>query len=281
MNQNRRPRASRTLAFEPLEGRALMSMAPPAPPVQAAQFGDITTDPAAVAAILAALRGGPGNEFATLLRRQVPNVNAVVRSFVTGQRDQFAVRGVALQIPNFQSAYTGQRFDNFSITAAGAVAQRGNRLQVGAILLGPFDENVTTEVVFGIDRGSGAARGPLFAQRPSLTPDALVTLTVGPNGSSKSGTITDLNTGSVTPIDPAKIRFRGSTIRAIVPLSALPSTGARLGQYRFATWTRNATQGGGFESIGSFAVDGRLIPIGLLGANGRSRPGMAARPRQN
>src|ERR1700712_4670176 len=65
----------------------------------------ITTDPAGVAAILIALNGGAGSEFVKLIRREVPNLNSVIRSFVSGQRTQFKVPGFAVKLPNFQERY--------------------------------------------------------------------------------------------------------------------------------------------------------------------------------
>ena len=50
---------------------------------------------------------------------------------------------------------------------------------------------------------------PTFASRPGITPDALVTLTVGPYGSSASGTITDLTDGSTQPIASSSIKING------------------------------------------------------------------------
>lgn len=261
-------------AFEPLEGRAFQSAAPTRPAFAAAAFGvpsGIKVDPAAAAAILKALRGGPGNEFVTLIRRQV-NPGAVIRGFVSGQRTEFNAAGAAFKVPKFQAAFNaGPKYDHLSILGAGALLQqRGTVFQLGAILLGPYDENATSQIVFGLDRGSGASRGARFAERPGITPDALVTLTIGPNGSTREGKIEDLNTGSVTAIDASKIQINGSTIRVFVQASDLPSAGLPITKYRFAAWT-HAGNGGGIETVGSFAPETKMIPIGVLSPPPRTR----------
>lgn len=281
--KRRVPRSRPLLGPEALEGRAFLSATPfqPLGQARAAQIGSyfsvprlggVRIDPVAAQAILSALRGGPGNEFASTILRQVPNPMGIVRSFISGQRTEFVTRGAAFKVPKFQEAFnSGPRYDHLSILASGGILQqRGASFQFGAILLGPYDENATSQIVFGIDRGSGAGRPAVFPSRPALTPDALVTLTIGPYGREATGKVTDLISGVETPIDPAAIRIAGSTIRVIVPADALPSTGLPSSKYRFASWTHSG-MGGGIETVGSFSPESSMTPVGVQGPLPRLR----------
>lgn len=266
---SRRPIARRP-ACEALEGRALLSILQPSPAAKSAVVGRINaglnsggfrSDPAGVAAVLSALRGGPGSEFVAIVRRQVPNFGALLNRFISGRVTEAVTPGVAVQIPRFQAEYTGRQYDHLAATAAGALLKANNTIELGAILRGPMDEPVPAHYVFALDRGAGASLGPRFSGRPGLTPDVLVTITVAPFSSSASGTITDLKTGAVTSIDPSRIQVKGATLRVFVDTAQLPSTGLPVAKYRFAFWTRSQLDGG-IENVGSFLPDSSMIPIG-------------------
>jgi hypothetical protein len=276
-----RARSKRPISLRPicetLEGRALLSAINLPSGLGTAliggigrNLGGIKTDPAGVAAVTSALRGGPGSEFVTLIRRQVPNIGALVRRFATGATTATSVPGAAVQIPRFQDQFTGRHYDHLATTVAGAVLLPGNTLELGAIVRGPFDEPVPAYVVFGIDRGSGASLGPAFSARPGLTPDALVTITVAPFGKGGTGTITDLKTGAVTSIDPSRIQVNGATLRVFLDTAQLPSTGLPAAKYRFAMWTRSQLDGG-IENVASFLPDTSMIPIGVNRGRGGRR----------
>src|SRR5262249_53527784 len=129
---------------------------------------------------------------------------------------------------------------------------------------GPFTTYPhTTYVVFAFNRGAGARLGPVFPQRPGITPDALVTVTIGPNGRGNSATLTDLTTGITAPFPQAEIRVAGPTVRVLVHTHDLPSTGFALKHYQFAFWTM-LELGGGYSSVGSFLPEFSMIPIGVL-----------------
>src|SRR5689334_23049246 len=104
---------------EPLEGRLALSHAAPMVPTVAAKIN--LSDGSGASAILSALHGGAGSEFVTLLRRGVPNVNAMIRAFALGRRSEVDVKGFAVKTPHFQPQYTGPHLDQFNPTAAGAV----------------------------------------------------------------------------------------------------------------------------------------------------------------
>jgi hypothetical protein len=257
--------AAGRLSVETLEGRALLSgigvlkgvVAHPAVVASA-----VKTDPQAVAAIMGALRGGAGSEFVTLIKR-IPNYMGVINQFVRGQRTSFSGPGVVAKTPAWQPAYTGTRYDHMTATLAGAVVLPGNTLELAGVMRGPYDEAVPSYLVFGIDRGAGAKRGPLFASRPKITPDALVTIAIGSYGQNATATVTDLTTGAVTAIDASKVQVQGAVARVWVDLSALPSKGLKTSGYRFAMWTASQP-GGDITTVGSFVAESSMTPVGVL-----------------
>ena len=117
--------------------------------------------------------------------------------------------------------------------------------------------------VFAFNRGAGSSLGPTFSGVPGITPDALVTLTVGPYGSSATGTITDLTTGASQSIPSSSIKIQGPVVRVYLNTSQLPSRGWPLQKYRFAFWTQTQP-GNDITSVASFAPNGSMIPIGVL-----------------
>ncbi len=152
---------SRCLAFEHLEGRALLSHAAGvfAAPVRVTALVNhheraIRTNPAGVAAIVSALGGGPGSEFVSLIRREVHNLSSVISGFESGRITQYTIAGLAAKIPNWQPAYAGSPYDRMALTLAGAILLKGSSLELGAITRGPFaEDNATTTVAFAINRG--------------------------------------------------------------------------------------------------------------------------------
>jgi hypothetical protein len=223
----------------------------------------VRIDPAALSAIRDALLGsGPGAEFAALLRRQVGNIGGIINGFATGRRAEFTTPGVVIKIPRWQEQYQGPHYDHLTATAAGALWLRSGQLQLGAILRGPFDEAEPAYVVFGIDRGGGAVRGPLFGNRPALAPDLLVTLRIGPGGAPASGEVLDLTDGSTRTIDPARIQVQGATIRALLDRDQLPPRGLAPARYRFSAWT-SRDPAAGIAQVGSFLPESRMIRVGV------------------
>ena len=259
-----------SLRVEGLEGRALLSgvpglgalpLASGRPP--AGILDGVKIDPAAVSAVMNALGGGAGSEFVTLLQRQVPNLTSLIQDFTSGRRTEFTAPGIAFKIPSWNESYTGPRHDSLNATLASAVATPNNVLQLVAVTRGPFNEAAPSQVVFGIDRGAGASLGPIFASRPGITPDALVTVNVGPYGSGNTATVTDLKTGQTTTIDPSRVNVIGPVVRVSVDLAALPSTGQPTSKYRFAMWTRSQPTGG-IEAVGSFVPGSSMVTVGVL-----------------
>jgi hypothetical protein len=220
------------------------------------------TDPAAVAAIISALEGGPGSEFVSLIRKQIKNPLALIKKFENGTTTQASINGIAARIATIVSTFNGSHYDYQAAVAAGVVLLPKQTLELGAILRGPNNSPAPAYFTFGINRGSGANVGPYFSAVPGITPDALVTVTVGPFGQSASGTITDLNTGSVSTINPSQILIQGSTLRVRVSTSQLPSAGFSISHYQFAFWTQDRL-GHDFGTVGSALPGSNMIRIGV------------------
>ena len=211
-----------------------------------------------------AIFGGAGHEFVTLAQKEVRNISAVASGFESGRINQFTAPGLVFKIANWQSGYTGFPHDPQSLTVAGAVLLKHQQIELAAIVRGPFTTYPgTTYVVFALNRGAGAQLGPVFPERPALTPDALVTVKVGPDGLNNSATITDLTTGTSEPLSPTVIQVKGPVVRLLVPASQLPSKGFSLARYTFAAYTQ-LVQNGGYPQTGSFVPENSMIPNGVL-----------------
>ena len=223
----------------------------------------IATDPGALGAIMSALNGGVGREWVSLIRSEVRNPTSVIAGFVSGRYTSYSIPGLTARTPGVQSQFIGQPYDQLLPTLAGASVFKGNVLELAAIMRGPFHDPDTSYYVFALNRGAGARLGATFASRPGITPDALVTLTVGPFGSSATGMITDLATGSSQSIAPSNIVIKGSTLRVFLKTSQFPSQGWKLQKYRFAFWTQTQP-GNDFTNVPSLAPDSSMIPIAVL-----------------
>jgi hypothetical protein len=228
-------------------------------------------NPAGASAILSALNGGAGHEFVTLIRKEVPNVNSVIVGFATGKITEKSIPGFVAQVSHANPLYTGPGLDRMFLTEAGAIVLKGGVIELGAITRSPFYSNsATSTVTFAINRGAGASIGPAFASEPGVTPDALVTITVGPYGQTYSGVITDLKTGATQSISSNEIQIAGPTVRVLVNPSQLPSEGYTEKNYRFSAWTTieqfdGVTYPQGIASVGSFApYTGTMVKVGVL-----------------
>jgi hypothetical protein len=268
----RRRRASRNLLFEPLEGRALMSTTGVEPPHARAgavilarrHVPKITDASPGQTAVLNAIFGGAGHEFVTLAQKEVHNIAGVASEFESGALKQFTAPGMVFKIANWQTGYTGFPHDPQSLTVAGAILLKRRKIELAAIVRGPFTTYPgTTYVVFALDRGAGARLGPAFADRPGITPDALVTVTVGPDALNNSATVTDLTTGMTQPLNPDIIQVKGPVVRLLISASQLPSKGFALRNYKFAVYNQ-LVPNGDYSQTGSFVPETSMIPIGVL-----------------
>jgi hypothetical protein len=256
--------------FEPLEGRALLSVGAVKPPHDSAVIAlvrqhepKLSLGGAGESAILNALLGGAGHEFTTLALKEVKNPLGVAAGFSDGSITQYSVPGIVVKQINLQSGYTGLPHDVLALNVGGAVSLKGKKLELAAIVRGPYTTTpFSSTMVFAINRGAGSRLGPYFPDRPGITPDALVAVTVGPNGQGNSATITDLTTGTTQSIASPVIRVAGPTVRILLNTSQLPSEGFSLKHYTFAAWTENQPDAP-FDGVGSFVPEDSMIPIGV------------------
>jgi len=258
----------RELRFEALEGRTLLSstglMSPHA--AGAAELARIhhLQSLSGEQAILTALDGGAGSEFIKLIRHEVRNPLSIIGRFSSPNPTQYTIPGFVAKTPNLQSQYTGNVHDGAAATVAGAILLKGNVLELGAIMRGPITGYSSTNYFdFAINRGAGAQLGPYFAARPGITPDAVVTVTVGPYAQANSATVTDLTTGAVQSLNASKILVEGPVVRVYVNISQLPSKGFAIKHYQFGMWTQDAI-GRDITSVGSFIPEYSMIPIGVM-----------------
>jgi hypothetical protein len=223
---------------------------------------NLATDSAGTAAVISALEGGMGREWISLIRAGVRNPLAVIAGFESGKYTSYSEPGLIAVTPSVQPAFNGQPYDQLLATVAGAAVFKGNIIELGAIMRGPFHDPASSYYVFALNRGEGASLGPTFAGRPGITPDALVTLSVGPYGASATGTIIDLTTGSAQAIPTSSISIKGPTVRVWFNTFQLPSKGWPIQKYRFAFWTQTQP-GNDITTVASFAPDSSMIPIGV------------------
>jgi hypothetical protein len=266
----RTPGRNKILSLEPLEPKLLLSSGgfqahrePQPALVSHLHQPSISAGGSGQTAILNAIFGGAGHEFVTLAQREVKNIGAVIAGFKDGALTQYSVPGLAVKITNLQSGYTGQPHDPLSLNAGGALLLKGKTIELAAIVRGPFTTYPgSTSIVFALNRGAGGRLGPAFTSRPGITPDMIVTVTVGPFGQSNSATITDLTTGTTSAIGSPKIQVAGPVVRILLPTSLLPSEGTPIQKYTFAIWTETHP-GAGIQDVGSFLPEDSMVPIGV------------------
>lgn len=272
------PRPSRTrrpaMRVESLEGRTLLSgfaiERPHGAGAEAAILARVHRpsfslhfNRAGESAILNAILGGAGHEFVALALREVKNPLGVAAGFASHTINQYTVPGIVVKQINLQSGYTGQPHDALALNVGGAVVLKGKKLELGAIVRGPFTTTpFGTDIVFALNRGSGSRLGPYYPSRPGITPDALVTVSIGPYGQNNSATITDLTTGTTTPISSPVISVQGPTVRILLNTNQLPSEGFPLKRYTFAVWSETQPNAP-IQDVGSFVPEDSMIRIGI------------------
>ena len=260
----------RPLEFERLEGRQLLSVAGLKPPDEsgAAMLASVirpnlSFNAAGQLAILNAVLSSAGHEFVALAAKEIKNPLGVVGSFSNGTLTQYAVPGIVLKSINLQSGYTGVPHDVLALNVAGAVVLKKKQIELAAIVRGPFTTSpIASTIDFAINRGAGHRLGPYYPARPGITPDALVSVTVGPHGQNNSATITDLTTGTTRPISSPVISVAGPTVRILLNASELPSEGFSLSHYTFAAWAATRPNAP-FQDVGSFAPEDSMVPLGI------------------
>jgi hypothetical protein len=250
---------------EALEGRALLSgLGAETPRAKVAALVARLNVPgglnaAGEKAFLDAYLGGAGHEW-------IPLLNSDLRHHKVqqlGTTTQFTGKGIVIEDPPYLlRTYTGNVHDRVAPNGAGAVVLK-KQIELGVIMRGPFTNyNGTDYVMFGINRGKGGSLSAVVPSEPWITADAVVTIAVGPNGSTYSGTIADRVTGASQAINPSGILIQGPVLRVLLNASQLPSEGFPLSKYTFAVWTATAPNPTLPELASVVPQDG-MIPIGV------------------
>ena len=220
----------------------------------------IVTNPGAVQAIIRAIFGGAGHEWVALVESEKGHITTEH----VGSTIELSAPGGVVEVPPYLlPTYTGGVHDRVAPQAAGAVVLKKNQIELAGVMRGPFTNYVGTDyVVFGINRGAGSSLPPILPSEPWIKADVLVTLAIGPDGSTYSGTITNRITGATQAIDPRNIQVEASVVRVLLNPGQLPSEGLSLHNYQFAVWTETQLN----PSIGELASivpQTRMIPIGV------------------
>ena len=155
-------------------------------------------------------------------------------------------------------------FLQFAPMVAGAVVLKNHQIELVAIMRGPFTNfNGTDYLVFGINRGDGPNLPPVLPSEPWITADAVVTLTIGTNGTTYSGTITDRTTGATQAINVKNIEVKGPVVRVLLSESQLPSEGLPVSKYQFAFWSESQLNPSISELAAFVPRTQRMLPIGV------------------
>ena len=185
--------------------------------------------------------------------------------------------GTVHKSPAFYEFYTGPKNRDLNVVSATVRLVPGKMLTLTGVMQGKIDKNPPSTAqqsfyVFGIDRQSPAAMTP-FYQRPGITFDAVVEVSVQTSGLSAS--VTDLTTGTTTAIDPRNIHIAGKTVSVTVDPSLLPtpSGGVDLAHSTYNLWPRSdlnfAPQPNHGSSAASFVPEDAMALIGVVGAGRR------------
>ncbi len=175
--------------------------------------------------------------------------------------------GFVAKTPEFYSHYTGPRFPYLDPTGLRAIViNQGQSLYLQGNVAGPIipsinQGGVLPTYVFGINRGGATYPGP-FPGKGNITFDAIVVISATPNGF--VGSVTDTNDGMKTVLPPGTFQIRGNSVSAIVPLSALPSTGVAPTDYQVNFWPRSVPPPSPASVIGGFAPQNSDAPVGAI-----------------
>ncbi len=169
--------------------------------------------------------------------------------------------GQSVKVARFYKYYTGAF--RGELNATGSKAQVvGDQLNLTGIVGGKIAAKPTSAAreafyYFGINRGGATGTGP-FPGRPRINFDALVIVGVTQQG---SAAVVQTSGSSITSLDPSLLKLGTDNVKVSVPLSLLPTTGAPASQYRVSFFPASEAPLTRFNSIASFAPEGRTIRV--------------------
>ncbi len=158
-----------------------------------------------------------------------------------------------------------------------SAALLGDDVVLTATMDGAIGGTANALYVWGVNRGAGTARFGALA--PGVVFDSVILLNLSPGGSAVS--LVGPGGGA---LPGGSVTITGNTIKAVVPLDLLPSTGFAVGDYRYNIWPR--APGMGNSHIADFAPDNSsflasvpepaawallIAGFGLVGASARRR----------
>ncbi len=170
-----------------------------------------------------------------------PSHQPVEVSHNPGQGQQ---SGTVRKAPAFYEFYTGPKNSDLNVVSATVTLMPGRSLNLSGTMQGRIIKHPTTTAqqsfyVFGIDRHSPSAITPFF-QRPGITFDALVAVSVQTTGITAS--VIDLTTNQTTMINPAAVHISGRQVSLKINPALLPTPagGVDLAHASFNLWPRSS-----------------------------------------
>jgi hypothetical protein len=219
----RKARAA-SLAVEPLEGRALLTVAYPV--------------------------GGP-NPIA-------PTQSPTPAAMVSRHSQPPKASGIVTKPPHFYQDYTGPRLQELdAVKASGELSSNGEFTFTGTNR-GRFAGSPAV-YAWGIDRSGNLPAGP-FESRPNIKFDAVVVVTLD-SSPSPSAKVVDIANGTTTDLPAGSARIQGKTVSVAVPGGLLPSTGLAPSRYRFNYWPEDGGPSSS-SSVASFAPESTTARVG-------------------
>lgn len=146
---------------------------------------------------------------------------------------------------DFLSGFADPHDADLDVRTASA-ALFGDNVVLTATMDGAIGGTANAVYVWGVNRGAGTARFGVLA--PGVLFDAVILLNLSPGGSA----ISLVGPGGGA-LPGGAVTITGNTIKAVVPLSLLPSTGFGVDAYRYNIWPR--APGMGNSHIADFAPD--------------------------
>ncbi len=149
------------------------------------------------------------------------------------------------------TTYTGPTDNALDVTSVTAF-QDATNVTLIATLNGDIDPASGDVYVWGVNRGVGLPlldTGPAPQVGKGVDFDAVAVLQPG----AMSFIALILPTSSTTPLAAGAVTFTGNTLKAVIPLSMLPSNGADPSHYLYNLWPRKGL--GNNAQIADFAPD--------------------------
>lgn len=207
-----------------------------------------------------------------------------------GPLNQRIVGGHVTKQPRFYSGYQGPIRPELNGTGAMGQLIPGVGYIFTGRVQGPIDSSQPAEYIFGVNRGgatgattiaapfsgivsySGGKSMIEFPRRPMIFVDALVTISVGPEGNTGNVLLMGQEPGQEVAIQPEDIKVEGQELRvridpALLPPNGIPanmaSSGVPANSYSYVFWTRDPSiEGPG--GVASFVPEYNITPMGAF-----------------